>query len=261
MRRFWRRTLVIGLVTLATVTAFGVSLAVTATASGSAHLRRPALLVKRTGGLPGSFKDFEVVPATKVSRQSELIDSRCQQPVSGVTCAFAPTGPLKTTLGKYQAVAGAYSACGDGGEQTVTVTDTTDMSDSLGVSVSVELGNLVRLAIDATFNTTWSTSFSQAVADHVNVAPYTVNYAYRAAPLVEATGTLLIREKGSPLDLGDDGYMTYELTDVVFTAPDTSGTATGEFAFVARDMTPAEKSTCRKLARLKANNPGSPSAT
>jgi hypothetical protein len=243
MRRLWRRTLVIGLVTLAAVGSFGISLVVTATPSGSR-------------GLPGSFIDFEVVPATNVTRQSELIDSRCQQPVGGVTCAFAPSGDLKTKLGNYREIAGPYSACEDGGDQTVTATDTTDMSDSVGVSVSVLLGNLVKLAVDFTFNTTWSTSYSQSVADHVVVAPYTVSYAYRAAPLVEATGTLVIREKGAS-GLGDDGNTTYELTDVTFDAPDTSGTATGAVAFVARDMTPAEKSTCLKLAKLKAKKSGS----
>lgn len=89
----------------------------------------------------------------------------------------------------------------------------------------------------------------------MHLGPYSVGFAYRAAPLLRATGDLVIREKGAA-GLGDSGDATYDLTGVVFDAPDTSAGASGIVAFASRPMTSAEKAShCTARARRGAHPP------
>jgi hypothetical protein len=252
-----RRTRVITGVAVAAAVALGVSLGLTATSGGSS-----ASPVAQANAAPitvsqgsGNFTDYQVVPASDPKEQASLLQSLCNTPPSGVTCSFAPSGPVTPVLGHYELVDHLVT-CDAEGEMKVKNTFTTEMSTSLGVQLSEEVGKIISTDIEADFATTWSSSSETVLIDSAPIPSYSVGFAYRAAPLLQATGTLLIRAKNAfELETPHNtnpAYMTYQLDGVVFDAPDTSPSAHDAIAFVSRKLSQDEIAhSCKPLSKAK----------
>ncbi len=195
-------------------------------------------------GAAADNNQVQVIPASDRARQTDLVKTNCDTPVAGVTCIFTPTGPLQRMPAPTKRLARPYQVCEPEGFETVEVSDTTEVSNTLGGSVSVELGAVVKQAVEGSFGVTWASSQTTKVEDRMHLPAYSVGYVYRAAPIVRATGELFIRQTSPE-------WNAYQLVDVIFDAPDTSPTAQGSVAFVSRPMTAAEKAGCaaRALAR------------
>ncbi len=199
-----------------------------------------------TGG--DSLSSINVVPASDKARQANLMSTLCNDPIANITCAFAPTSVPVPVLGKLRLLS-PIEACAAGGKK-VSTSQTTEESDTLGVSVSVELGKVVKQAVEASYSVTWSSSNTTKVEDEMELPDHTEGFAYRAAPLLRATGDLTIREAGATVP-GANGpqWYVYELTGVTFDAPDTSPTAHGVLEFASRPMTAKERSGCVSRTR------------
>lgn len=192
-----------------------------------------------------ALQSVQVVPASDHARQAQLVKSLCSTPVANVSCVFTPTGPLEPVLGPAKMIAPTYQVCDSPGSETVEISDTTETSSTLGVSVSVELGAIVKTGVEASFSTTWLSSFTTRVEDKISLPAYSVGFVYRAPPMLRATGDLFIREAGAilPGTGTEPQWFAYRLPSVVFDSP-AGGAGHGSLAFANRPMTPSEKASC-----------------
>jgi hypothetical protein len=197
-------------------------------------------------GVDPALQSVQVVPASDRAHQAQLVKTLCATAVANVACVFTPSGPLVPVLGPAKLIAPAYQVCDSPGFETVEVSDTTESSTTLGVSVSVELGKIVKTGFEASFSTTWSQSFTTKVEDKMQLPAYSVGYVYRAPPMLRATGELFIREVGAILPGTGTApqWYAYRLPSVVFDSPDSTASGHGSLAFVNRPMTASEKASC-----------------
>ncbi len=182
----------------------------------------------------------EVVPASDKQRQAELVQALCATEVPNVQCMFTPAGPLEPVLGPSNLL-DTEQICYPSGFMAVSTKDTVESSTSLGVAVTIELGKIVKTGVEGATTTTWTHSYTTEVEDRASLPAYTVGFAYRAAPMLRATGELFIRETGG---VSGESWNAYRLLSVVFDSPDPSANGHGAVAFVSRPMTPAEKASC-----------------
>ncbi len=230
-------------------TAAGAS---TAAAAKSSLSRLGAVGTEAGVGANSGAVGYQVVPASDRAQQAALMRTNCENPVAGVTCVYAPSGPLQHVLGQYQLLGHPYPVCEPSGFESVSRSDTSEVSNSLGVSVSVEVGNMVKQAWEGSFSETWTQSQTTELEDELELPPYTWGYMYRAAPMLRTTGDVIIRSSANAYY---DKSASYQLVGVSFDVPDTAPGDSGKVALASRPMTAAEKSAqCspQAIARRKA---------
>lgn len=211
-----------------------------------------------------ALRTVQVVPASDTKRKAQLIKDLCDSGVANVQCIFTPTGPLEHVLGPMKRTSSEpYQMCRGTGFQEIAVKDTTDSTDDVGGKLSVRIGNIVGAGFEFSFGHIWTNSHTTTVKDRMEVQEYTIGYAYRAAPMLRATGEMFIRETGAIVP-GADGpqWYAYRLLSLSYDTPDTTVSGNGTLDLVTRPMTPAEKATCpptqRRSGELTTKTPAKP---
>jgi hypothetical protein len=119
--------------------------------------------------------------------------------------------------------------------KSVSVTDSWSSSDTLGgsVSLTVPIGP-VQLTLEATYNHTWTQTYSFEETVAVTIKPYEWGWVEQRAPYVRHTGTFVVTY----------GNTTWYITDVAIDSPDATGKPVT--LAVTAPMTPQEIDDAKK---------------
>ncbi|GAB3962002.1 hypothetical protein [Streptomyces sparsus] len=163
----------------------------------------------------------------------ELLD-KCDNGTN--VCVFHPSGPPDVFMGDRHRVGDATFNCtSDLQRSSVSWSDTTGESNSLGVSLSAEYGfaEVFKVSIETSFEHTWSSSHTESETTNIDVRPGEVGWVTREAQMQRVEGTYEMHF--------EDPYYGHYIWYVPFTAtgpvPDAPSTKTQH----TRPMTDTER--------------------
>ncbi|MET7638484.1 hypothetical protein [Streptomyces sp. NPDC005438] len=106
-------------------------------------------------------------------------------------CEFHPDGPPEEFMGDAHQVGDeAFNCTADPQRSTVGWSDTTEESNSVGVSLSAEYGfaEVFKVSIEVSYNHTWSSSHTESEQTNVDVRPGEVGWVTREAKMQKVSG-------------------------------------------------------------------------
>ncbi|MFC9602184.1 hypothetical protein ACFTTN_01790 [Streptomyces niveus] len=199
-----------------------------------AKARLPILLAAAltTGGMalaPTSAQAADEQPTIR-----ELLD-KCDNGTD--LCVFHPSGPPEESMGEaHQVGDSAFNCTADLQRSTVGWSDTTGESNSVGVSLSAEVGfaEVFKVSIETNYSHTWESSHTESEQTNVDVRPGEVGWVTREAQMQRVSGQYELHFE----DKFYGHYYWYVPFDATGPLPDAPSTKTQH----TRPMTDQERS-------------------
>ena len=167
-------------------------------------------------------------------QQADLLKGLCDTVTAYASCSFTPTGQLVRTLGEGRIIGeNQHFNCKAEGVDTIRLTWGFEEGESNSVGGSFTVGGAltkaIEVAVQVTYNHTWSWSRSYSESHDTQVFPgkwaWMEHYPARIAVTGDFTAVV-----------GND---TFHITGVTFDAPDTE--TQGLIVSNSRDLTPEER--------------------
>ncbi|WNI21046.1 hypothetical protein [Streptomyces sp. ITFR-16] len=201
-------------------------------------MRSPARISVFLAALTTAAGVFLAVPGAAQAEEQPTIRELLDKCDNGTdSCVFHPEGDLEEFTGEsHQVGDSAFNCTQDNQSSSVTWSDTTGESNSVGVSLSVDYGfaEVFKVSIQTTYQHTWESSHTESEMTTVNVRPGEVGWVTREAQMQRVRGTY---ELHFP-DRFYGHYYWYVPFEATGPLPDASSTKTQH----TRAMTEQEKS-------------------
>jgi hypothetical protein len=138
-------------------------------------------------------------------------------------CEFHPDGPPQVFMGSaHQVGDSVYNCTPDTQRSSVSWSDTTGESNSVGISLSLEYGfsEVFKASIETSYEHTWSSSHTESQTSNIDVRPNSVGWITREAQLQRYSGTYELHF-GSPYYGHYYWYVPFSATGPMPDAPST----------------------------------------
>ncbi len=138
-------------------------------------------------------------------------------------CEFHPDGPPQVFMGSsHQVGDSVYNCTPDTQRSSVSWSDTTGETNSVGISLSLEYGfsEVFKASIETSYEHTWSSSHTESQTSNIDVRPNEVGWITREAQMQTYSGTYEMHF-GSPYYGHYYWYVPFTATGPMADAPST----------------------------------------